>query len=87
MKRQQALDLLQRSRDELRERFGVTRLALFGSVARNSASDSSDIDILVGFDGPATSKRYSGVQFFLEDLMGCSIDLVVILPQVSRVEK
>lgn len=76
MKRQQALDLLQRSRDELRERFGVTRLALFGSVARDSASDSSDVDILVGFDGPATSKRYFGVQFFLEDLMGCSIDLV-----------
>jgi predicted nucleotidyltransferase len=67
---------VQRSRDELRERFGVTRLALFGSVARDSASDSSDIDILVGFDGPATSKRFFGVQFFLEDLMGCSIDLV-----------
>ena len=76
MRRHQALDLLQRSRDELRERFGVTRLALFGSVARDTASESSDVDILVGFDGPATSKRYFGVQFFLEDLMGCSIDLV-----------
>jgi predicted nucleotidyltransferase len=76
MRRHQALDLLQRSRDELRERFGVTRLALFGSVARDTASESSDVDILVGFDGPATSKRYFGVQFFLEDLLGRPVDLV-----------
>ena len=76
MKRQHAFDLLEQSRGELRERFGVTRLALFGSVARDAASDSSDVDILVAFDGPATSKRYFGVQFFLEDLMGCSVDLV-----------
>ena len=76
MKRQHALDLLEQSRGELSERFGVTWLALFGSVARDAASDSSDVDILVAFDGPATSKRYFGVQFFLEDLMGCSVDLV-----------
>ena len=52
------------------------RLALFGSVARDTARADSDIDILVGFDGPATSDRYFGVQFFLEDLFGCGVDLV-----------
>jgi hypothetical protein len=31
---------------------------------------------LVGFDGIATSKRYFGVQFYLEDLLGCAVDLV-----------
>jgi uncharacterized protein len=36
----------------------------------------SDIDILVAFDGPATSKRFFGVQFFLEDLFKRPIDLV-----------
>ena len=35
-----------------------------------------DIDILVKFDGPATSARYFGVQFYLEDLLGQSVDLV-----------
>jgi uncharacterized protein len=30
----------------------------------------------VSFDGPATSERYFGVQFFLEDLLGRPIDLV-----------
>lgn len=51
-------------------------LALFGSMARDMATDASDVDVLVSFDGPATSQRYFGVQFYLEDLLGCSVDLV-----------
>lgn len=76
MNRQRALELLSRSKPELRARFGVTRLALFGSTARDSGTCDSDVDILVTFDGPATSKRYFGVQFYLEDLLGCPVDLV-----------
>ena len=56
--------------------FGVTKLALFGSTARDSATDQSDVDVLVAFDGPATSARYFGVQFYLEDLLACPVDLV-----------
>ena len=60
----------------LKQRFGVTHLALFGSTARNAATTNSDVDILVSFDGAATSQSYFGVQFYLEDLLGCSVDLV-----------
>lgn len=76
MNKQKAIELLTRSKPELEERFGVTRLALFGSTARGTASADSDVDILVAFDGPATSRRYFGVQFYLEDLLGCGVDLV-----------
>ncbi len=76
MNRVRALELLAQSKPVLADRYGVTRLALFGSTARNAARNDSDIDILVAFDGPATSERYFGVQFYLEDLFGCSIDLV-----------
>ncbi len=76
MNRQHALALLAQSKPELQTRFGVTRLALFGSTARDTASAGSDVDILVAFDGPATSQRYFGVQFYLEDLLGCPVDLV-----------
>ena len=68
--------MLRAHRETLAERFGVAELALFGSFARDQATDSSDIDILVGFDGPATSKSYFGVQFYLEDLLGRRVDLV-----------
>jgi len=74
--RQQALELLGRSKPELQSRFGVTRIALFGSTSRGTATSFSDVDVLVDFDGPATSKRYFGVQFYLEDLLGCPVDLV-----------
>lgn len=76
MNRQRALELLSRSKPELQARFGVSTLALFGSTARDRAESSSDIDVLVSFDGPATSRRYFGVQFYLEDLLGCPVDLV-----------
>jgi len=60
----------------LASRYGVTQLALFGSLARDAAHDDSDVDVLVSFDGPATSQRYFGVQFYLEDLLGRPVDLV-----------
>ena len=76
MTRDEALDLLGAHEATLSERFGVTALALFGSVARNQASTDSDVDILVRFDGPTTSRNYFGTQFYLEDLIGRPVDLV-----------
>lgn len=76
MNRNQAIELLHAHKPLLAERFGVRDLALFGSVARDTATTASDIDILVSFDGPATSKRYFGLQFYLEDLLGHPVDLV-----------
>ena len=76
MNRSQALYLLAEHKPLLATRFGVARLALFGSAVRDDARDDSDVDILVAFDGPATSARYFGVQFYLEDLFGRPIDLV-----------
>ena len=74
--RGEVVDALRAHRETLAERFDVAELALFGSFARDRATDSSDIDVLVGFDGPATSKSYFGVQFYLEDLFGRRVDLV-----------
>jgi predicted nucleotidyltransferase len=52
------------------------KTALFGLLPRDAAKSASGVDVLVAFDGPATSKRYFGVQFYLEDLLGCPVDLV-----------
>ena len=60
----------------LARRFGVVDLSLFGSFARDQATEASNIDILVRFDGPATSKRYFGVQFYIEDLLDRPVNLV-----------
>jgi len=76
MNRQLAIELLSAHKAVLAARFGVLDLALFGSTARNTAGADSDVDLLVEFDGPATSDKYFGVQFYLEDLLGQRVDLV-----------
>ena len=76
MYRDEVLDQLARNKPTLVARYGVDRPALFGSTVRDAARAGSDIDIIVSFDGPATSERYFGVQFFLEDLLGRPVDLV-----------
>jgi predicted nucleotidyltransferase len=76
MERSEALSLLARAKPALAREFGVVDLALFGSVARNAARPDSDVDVLVAFNGPATSARFFGVLFYLEDLFHRPVDLV-----------
>ena len=76
MNRAEILEKLQAHKQTLVEWFGETELALFGSFARDQATDGSDVDILVSFDGPATSRTYFGVQFYIEDLLGRPVNLV-----------
>ena len=89
--RDEVLTLLRAHKATIVSRFGVAELGLFGSYARDHADDSSDVDILVRFEGAATSTRYFGVQFFIEDLLQRPVDLVThkalrkeIRPYVTR---
>ena len=50
MNRDEVLDVLREHKATLAQRFGVSELALFGSFARDQATDDSDVDILVRFD-------------------------------------
>jgi len=67
---------LRENAEELRRRFGVRSLSLFGSAARGAISDDSDIDVLVEFEQPATFDRFMDLKFYLEALLGRSVDLV-----------
>ncbi len=75
MTRQDVLAILKAHLPELRERYGVGRLALFGSVARDEAHDDSDVDILVEFAEPATLFELVGLKEDLEALLGCKVDV------------
>ena len=76
MNRDQVIGILQQHRDEIRNKFAVRRLLLFGSVARGEAGVASDVDLLVAFAGPATFDGYMELKFHLEGLLGCHVDLV-----------
>jgi len=58
--------------------FGVSRLGLFGSFARNEQTDKSDIDILVDFkEGKESFDNYMQLLFFLEKLFSKKVDLII----------
>jgi uncharacterized protein len=75
MNRATVLNLLREHRDTLAERYGVRTLAVFGSVARDEASEESDVDLLVEFDRPTGLFGMFELQDHLEDLLGCPVDI------------
>lgn len=85
MNRDEILRLLQRKRAEINQ-FDVLSLALFGSVARDEATPDSDLDVLVAFRNEATFDTYMNLKFYLEELVGRSVDLVTeqaVRPQLK----
>jgi len=65
-----------RSNTKELDSFNIKFLALFGSAARDESHALSDIDILVEFQNKATFDQYMKLKFFLEDTLGCPVDLV-----------
>ena len=74
MKQETVLSILAAHQDEL-EKLGVKSLELFGSVARNEATPESDVDFLVEFSIDAGLFELFRVQNYLEDILGCAVDL------------
>ena len=74
MNRKHVLALAQAHQSEL-ELLGVKALELFGSVARDEAQPHSDVDFLVDFAIEPTLFDVFRVQHYLEDLLGCAVDV------------
>jgi len=74
MKRDQTLQLLAKHGDDLRK-LGVRSLSLFGSVARDEATQQSDVDVLVELDTPSGMFQLVRIQHYLESLLHCRVDI------------
>jgi predicted nucleotidyltransferase len=70
MNRDQVLEELRRHRPEIKARFAIKHLSVFGSAARDELREDSDIDVLVEFSGKATFDGYMDLKFYLENLLG-----------------
>lgn len=73
--RQEIIQTLAEHRDEIRL-FGVRRLGLFGSTAREEPGEHSDLDFLVEFEKKSFD-TYMDLKAFLEKLFKCRVDLVL----------
>jgi predicted nucleotidyltransferase len=78
MRRDEALTMLRAAIPELRERFGVSSLSLFGSTARDEAGQGSDLDVLVVFEPDSTTGLFglSRLKSFLSRECGCDVHLL-----------
>jgi uncharacterized protein len=86
MRLNKALKIISAHREELRKGYGIKSIALFGSVSRNEASRTSDVDILVEFDRPVGLFAFAHTRRYLSELLGCEVDLVtpMALPREMR---
>lgn len=61
---------------ELRQRYPVAYLGVFGSWARGEQTAESDLDLLVDFDGPIDLFAYARLQEEIARRLGLRVDLV-----------
>jgi len=72
------VDKLQKHLPEIKTRFKVKEIGIFGSRIKGKAKRKSDIDILVEFEeGYKTFDNYMDLKFYLEEIFGCKVDLVL----------
>ncbi len=70
---------LRQKRDEifrLCARYGARNLRIFGSVARGQVDEQSDLDFLVEMEPGRSLFDLGGLQYELEQLLGCPVDVV-----------
>ncbi len=80
---------LKKHETELKEKFGVKEIGVFGSYVRREQKKGSDIDILVDFypDAEMDLIKFVELEEYLSDLLGIKVDLVMksaLKPRIGR---
>ena len=76
MGREELFEILRDHREEMRRCFRVSSLRVFGSIARDEASECSDVDLLVDFIETPRFREFMDLRIYLEDLLGREVDLI-----------
>lgn len=79
------IELLKQYYQEKALKYGVIKMALFGSVARNEQTEESDIDI--AYEGKPDIFLRSRMKRELEALFGCKVDVVRLRKKSDEFEE
>jgi hypothetical protein len=81
--------ILKKYEKDLKRRYGIKKIGIFGSYIRNEAKEESDLDILVEFEQDADIGllKFVEIENYLSDLLGVKVDLVeksALKPRIGR---
>lgn len=68
--------VLLQHKGELREKFKVKTIGVFGSYVRGEQKETSDVDVLVEFEEPVGLFEFMDLEEYLTGLLGVKVDLV-----------
>ena len=74
--REDIIESIRAHKTEIESRFTASHIGLFGSYAHGTAEPGSDVDIIVEMAEP-TFDHYMDLKFYLEELFGTDVDLVL----------
>ena len=74
--KEEILDKLKNLKTNLKKKYKVKRIGLFGSYANNKQKDTSDIDFLVEFEDDADLFHFIGLSRYLEEIFNTKVDVI-----------
>ena len=85
------IKLLRQFKEQNAVKYGITKLGLFGSVARGEQDEDSDVDIYLESE-PHSLFTMAHIKEELQELLGCRVDIVRLREQMNlllrkRIEK
>ncbi len=68
--------ILEEHKKELKEKYGVKEIGIFGSFVRGEVKEESDVDILIEFEKTIGFFKFLELEEYLSNLIGRKVDLV-----------
>ena len=75
MSPQDILNILREYKNQVAEQYGIQEIGLFGSIARDEATEKSDVDIVIRVRKPDLF-LLAGIKSDLEERLNRSVDIV-----------
>jgi len=80
-------NILRKHKQELKKRFKLKKIGIFGSYVRDKQGKRSDVDILVEFKEPVSLLEFVAIERHLSELIGKKVDLVMKSALKPRIGK
>lgn len=86
---EEIINTLKKHKEELKEKYHVKEIGVFGSYVRGEQKDESDIDILIEFEPDARISLldFIGIEDYISDLLSAKVDLVeksALKPRIGK---